>query len=305
MVIEKKPNGETEKRVYHNQWGQGKRMYNGIMSILQSLSDGVSPYGEYKPEPLLKVVELKNMPSFKEYYQNPISKKDKALLDQANVDEISTIKKLFDTFDNNDGGAVIEIEWLQGRKCTAYNNCKPFTTWSDEVQKNIGRDILHCVYHNVKRYVGIHHIDYPTDNTIVVPLSDGYGRELKDTITLNCILSEDKKNIEGIDINSIGSHSSRSKSIEGPIDMNEVINDIYDILDDYIPSYRVRVGFLVGFGYNDKPLSTEDDTAFKKYVSPERFREVEGYCGKTEYFNNNFFNAFIEMCKFSDVEWLQ
>lgn len=102
LVVKENGKGEVKKTFWHHQWGYGRNMYLALMSLY---------IADYSKETFDKRYDFFKtaFPTIPGLYNitNDVPKK---VLDAANINNLATIKRLFDYGDNNNGGMVVYIK---------------------------------------------------------------------------------------------------------------------------------------------------------------------------------------------------
>lgn len=102
IVIKENNKGEVRKTVWHHQWGFGRIMYLALMSLY---------IGDYNKDTWAKGYDFFNT-SFPliPKLTNVTDEIPKDILEQANVNDLASIRQVIDYCDNNNGAMVVYIK---------------------------------------------------------------------------------------------------------------------------------------------------------------------------------------------------
>ena len=102
IVIKENNKGEVRKTVWHHQWGFGRIMYLALMSLY---------IGDYNKDTRAEGYDFFNtsFPLIPDLI-NVTNDIPKAILEQANVNDLASIRKLIDYCNNNNGAMVVYIK---------------------------------------------------------------------------------------------------------------------------------------------------------------------------------------------------
>ena len=102
IVIKENNKGEVRKTVWHHQWGFGRIMYLALMSLY---------IGDYNKDTWAKGYDFFNT-SFPliPKLTNVTDEVPKDILEQANVNDLASIRQVIDYCDNNNGAMVVYIK---------------------------------------------------------------------------------------------------------------------------------------------------------------------------------------------------
>lgn len=102
LVIKEKNNGEKKSHFFHIQWGFGRVMYLGLIDLFMQdyFKDTFSEDYDF--------LDCKFATNNKAY--DISDEVPKEVLDRANIDDLESIKEVFEYGDNNNGGMVVHIK---------------------------------------------------------------------------------------------------------------------------------------------------------------------------------------------------
>lgn len=102
IVIKENNKGEVRKTVWHHQWGFGRIMYLALMSLY---------IGDYNKDTWVEGYDFFNtsFPLIPKLI-NVTDEVPKDILEQANVDNLASIRRVIDYCDNNNGAMVVYIK---------------------------------------------------------------------------------------------------------------------------------------------------------------------------------------------------
>lgn len=104
LVVRENNKGEKKTKFYHHQWGFGRVMYLALMDAFMN---------DYNKETFIddyNFLDNKNFTTFNTKMFDITCYVPEDVLNAADVNDINTIKKVFDYGDNDNGGLVISIK---------------------------------------------------------------------------------------------------------------------------------------------------------------------------------------------------
>lgn len=132
LLVKENNEGKRQIEVYHNQWGYGRNMYLALMDCV------IKDYGKNTCNDDYDFFKTHGIDS--ENWSNMTREIDKETIDNVNLDDIATVKDVFDQCDNNNGGMVIYVKEGKQKYNTANfktgfllgpeDCCDPFEEWA-------------------------------------------------------------------------------------------------------------------------------------------------------------------------------
>ena len=102
LVVKEKNNGEKKCYFFHHQWGFGRVMYMGLMDLF------MQDYNKETFENGYDFLEC-HFGTNKKFY-DITNKVSEEILNSVDLNDLSTIKRVFEVTDNDNGGMVVYIK---------------------------------------------------------------------------------------------------------------------------------------------------------------------------------------------------